>query len=147
LVSKPYPLNRQPGWHRASIGIHSDDGNRYINDSWGGRPFTDPFREGESIGLGIVFSPQPTTTTTKPLQSDREVRSPLPKCKTRIYLTRNGNVTGSWDVDEERDAEKDEGVAGLMGEADLYAAVGTFGDVDVEVRFFAGGEGFVPPPA
>lgn len=80
------------------------------------------------------------------LQSEREVHSQLPKCKTRVYFTRNGTVQGSWPVDEERDAEKDQGVAGLMGETDLYAAVGTCGGVEVEVRFFRGGEGFVAPP-
>lgn len=148
LVSKPYPPHRQPGWHRASIGVHSDDGNRYINDSWGGRAFTSPFRARETVGLGIVFAPTPAATAarTTQTQSDREVRSALPPCKATVYLTRNGAVTGSWDVDEERDAEHDEGVAGLRGEADLYAAVGVFGDVDVEVRFFAQGDGFVPPP-
>ncbi|KAK5945229.1 hypothetical protein PMZ80_002433 [Knufia obscura] len=156
FVSKPYPENRQPGWHRASIGVHSDDGNRYVNDSWGGREFTTPFREGESIGLAIVVSPQEVSDSNdtksnksyvRYLQSDKEVRSTLPKCKTRVYLTRNGTVTGSWEMDEERDAERDEGVAGLQGEVDVYAAVGTFGDVDVEVKIYAQGEGFLAPPA
>ena len=141
LLSLPYPPARQPGWHRASLAIHSDDGNKYVNDSWGGVPFTTPFREGETITLSLVISPErpgnaPNKAST---QSDREVRSPLPRCKTRVYLTRDGEPAGTWDVDEERDAERDEGVAGLSGESDLYAAVGTYGDVDVEVGFYARG--------
>lgn len=78
--------------------------------------------------------------------SDREVRSGLPRCKTKVYFVRDGKVEGGWDVDEERDAERDEGIAGLLGEVDLYAAVGTYGDVEVEVRFFGSGDGFVAPP-
>lgn len=54
-------------------------------------------------------------------------------------------LEGEWNVDEEKDAEMERrygGVEGLRGEADLYAAVGTFGIVEVEVRFFEEGEGF-----
>lgn len=118
-----------------------------MNDPWGGKPFTTSFQVGETLGLALQILPtQPEESSRKPTQSDREVRSTLPKCKTKVYFTRNGVVQGGWDVDEERDAEKDEGVAGLMGEADLYAAVGTYGGVEVEVRFFEAGEGFVAPP-
>lgn len=150
-AAKPYPPHRQPGWHRASVAVHSDDGNRYINDSWGGREFTSPFRAGETIGLAIevlpeAISPKDERKKNAVLQSEREVSSVLPRCKTRSYFKRNGRVEGSWDVNEERDAELDEGVAGLMGETDLYAAVGMFGAVEFEVCFFEGGEGFVPPP-
>lgn len=152
-TAKPYPPGRQPGWHRASLAVHSDDGNRYVNNSWGGQPFTRPVREGETVGLAVRFESMLSAAGSnkekggKLLQSDREVHSMLPKCKTRVYFTRNGAVEGSWAMDEERDAEKDEGIAGLQGECDLYAAVGIFGSAEVEVRFFAHGDGFVAPPA
>ena len=150
FAAKPFPTNRQPGWHRASIGVHSDDGNRYVNDSWGGRPFTSPFRVGETLGLAVVFIPELVAPSSKvrsgTLTSEHEVQSSLPRCKTRCYFTRNGNVEGSWEMDEERDAEKDEGIAGLQGEADIYAAVGMYGLVECEVRFYAQGEGFIAPP-
>lgn len=148
FAAKPYPPARQPGWHRASFAVHSDDGNRYVNDPWGGRPFTSPFVAGETLGIAVQISPEEVMLKpgAKVSQSEREVRSTLPKCKTRVWLVRNGAVSGSWDMDEERDAEKDEGVAGLRGEVDLYAAVGVYGAVDFEIRFFANGDGFVPPP-
>lgn len=148
FAAKPYPPGRQPGWHRASFAVHSDDGNRYVNDSWGGRPFTSPIVAGETVGIAVQISPEEVVAKANPraLQSEREVRSSLPKCKTRVWLVRNGAVSGSWDMDEERDAERDEGVAGLKGEVDLYAAIGVYGAVDFEVRFFAAGDGFVPPP-
>ena len=80
------------------------------------------------------------------LQSEREVTSKLPICRTKAYFVRNGAVVGSWEINEERDAEKDEGVAGLRGEVDLYAAVGVFGDAECEVKFYESGMGFVAPP-
>lgn len=119
-----------------------------MNDPWGGRPFTNPFMPGETLGIAVQISPEDVLAKSgaKVTQSEREVRSTLPRCKTRVWFVRNGTVSGSWDMDEERDAEKDEGVAGLRGEVDLYAAIGVFGAVDFEVRFFANGEGFIPPP-
>lgn len=144
-AAKPYPTWRQPGWHRASVGVHSDDGRRYTNDSWGGRDFVSPFRIGESLGLAIAFYPEAVEVAGGTV-SDSQVRSTLPRCKTKVWFTRNGTVENSWDMDEERDAERDEGTAGLYGDVDLYAAIGTYGDVVLEVRFFPEGQGFVPPP-
>jgi len=120
FAAKPYPPWRLPGWHRASIGVHGDDGRRYVNDSWGGRDFVDGFRPGDVVGLGMRFG-------TESLGADR--------VKTKAFVTRNGRVDGEWDMDEERDAERDEGVEGLMGELDMYAAIGVFGGVEFDVRF------------
>lgn len=85
---------------------------------------------------------------TSATPSQKEVKSSLPRYKTRVFFTRDGTLEGEWDVDEERDAEMEGrygGVEGLRGEVDLYAATGTYGAVEVEVRFFEEGEGFVPP--
>lgn len=32
FCAKPYPSYRLPGWHRASLGVHGDDGRRFVND-------------------------------------------------------------------------------------------------------------------
>ncbi|KAL6253387.1 hypothetical protein RBB50_001111 [Rhinocladiella similis] len=123
-AAKPYPPWRLPGWHRASIGVHGDDGRRFVNDSWGGRDFVEAFRPGETIGVGMRFSTTPAGTGA----GDR--------VKTTAFVTRNGrtNKDWEWEIDEERD-ERDEGVDGLMGEGDLYPAIGVFGGVEFEVRF------------
>lgn len=144
-VSKPYPPNRQPGWHRASTAVHSDDGRRFTNDSWAGRDFVSSFQLNEPIGLAMTFEQVETQRDTTSV-SAHQVRTSLPHCRTKLHFTRNGIIEGSYEIDEERDAERDEGTAGLGGEADMYAAIGVFGEVDVEVRFFGQGEGFVPPP-
>ncbi len=118
FAAKPYPLWRLPGWHRASLAVHGDDGRRYVNDSWGGREFVTAFERRKTVGIGMRFLPQ-----------DRGAD----RCMSKVVFTRNGRVEGGWSVDEERDAERDEGVEGLQGEKDMYAAVGVFGGVECEV--------------
>ncbi|EXJ61610.1 hypothetical protein A1O7_02038 [Cladophialophora yegresii CBS 114405] len=120
-AARPYPPWRLPGWHRASLGVHGDDGRRFVNDPWGGRDFVAAFRGNETIGIGMEFKAQEV--------AGRRV-------KTRVFVTRDGRADDrwGWEIDEERD-ERDEGVDGLMGEGDLYAAIGVFGEVEFEVTF------------
>jgi hypothetical protein len=54
--AKPYPSWRLPGWERASLGVHGDDGRRFVNDTWGGKDFTTKFVEGGTVGIGMEFS-------------------------------------------------------------------------------------------
>jgi SPRY domain len=121
--AKPYPSWRQPGWHRASLGIHGDDGRRFVNDSWGGVDFVQKFNEGDVVGVGMNFQ----------LPDVGDVLGPGGKVITEAFFTRNGVWEGGWVIDEERDAERDEGVEGLQGELDMYAAVGVFGGVEFEI--------------
>ncbi|OKL58705.1 hypothetical protein UA08_06249 [Talaromyces atroroseus] len=118
FVAQPYPSWRSPGWDRASVGVFSDDGCRFVNDSFGGKSFTEPFREGETVGLGMTFF----------------VASPGCNSRVRVFFTRNGFEAGSWDLHEQLDSEAG-GVQGLEGDFDLYAAVGIFGGVEFEARF------------
>lgn len=53
--AKPYPGWRLPGWERASLGVHGDDGRRFVNDTWGGKDFTTGFAPGETVGIGMVL--------------------------------------------------------------------------------------------
>ena len=123
-AAQPYPPWRLPGWHRASLAVHGDDGRRYVNDSWGGRDFVGAFEVGDVVGIGMTYCVEENSGGGGG------------KCKTKVWFTRNGkDEGGAWDVDEERDAERDEGVEGLQGETDMYPAVGVFGGVEVEVRF------------
>ncbi|KAI1815585.1 hypothetical protein GGS20DRAFT_543089 [Poronia punctata] len=115
----PYPAFRLPGWNRASLGVHGDDGNRYVNDDMGGMSFTSPFRAGETVGIGMEFARAGDRITVA------------------VFFTRDGVKTGGWDLHEVRDAEYGgvEGIQGLEGYHDLYAAVGFFKPVDFDVVF------------
>ncbi|PLB33602.1 SSH4 family protein [Aspergillus candidus] len=129
FLARPYPTWRSPGWERGSLGVFSDDGCRFVNDSWGGREFTREFAIGETIGLGMTFSPP-----DPPEYSSLPVESTTNKLKTQVFLTRNGQKSGGWDLYEEVDQESG-GITGLEGDFDLYGAIGLFGGVDFEVSF------------
>lgn len=55
-----------------------------------------------------------------------------------VFFTRDGRKDGSWNLHEEGDAEEDLPVTGLEGFNDLYAAVGTFENVEFEIVFNRG---------
>ncbi|CAG8947338.1 unnamed protein product [Penicillium salamii] len=116
FVAQPYPSWRSPGWERGGLGVFSDDGCRFVNDSFGGRDFTSEIRVGETVGIGMSFAGKEK------------------KGKVNIFFTRNGRHAGGWDLHEEVDAESG-GVEGLEGDYDLYGAIGLFGGVDFESCF------------
>ncbi|OTB19305.1 hypothetical protein K445DRAFT_314186 [Daldinia sp. EC12] len=120
FVAPPYPAFRLPGWHRGSLGVHGDDGHRYVNDRWGGKAFTSPFRRGETLGLGMDFYPRDGRISVE------------------VFLTRDGVERGRWNLHEETDREQDLPVTGLEGYHDLCAAVGAFDKVTFEVIFAPG---------
>jgi hypothetical protein len=125
FLAQPYPTWRSPGWERASVGVFSDDGGRFVNDPAGGKPFTEPFNVGDTLGLGMTFRLPDENTQYQAV-------APTPKAK--VFFTRNGRESGGWDLDEEMDAEAG-GIQGLEGDFDLYGAIGVFGGVEFEACF------------
>lgn len=120
FVAPPYPAFRLPGWERASLGVHGDDGRRYVDNNRGGKDFTTAFANGEVVGIGMTFSAP---------------RYQGQKGSVECFFTRQGTKAGSWDLYEERDQDDDGSTRGLEGECDLLAAVGMFGAVEFEIRF------------
>jgi hypothetical protein len=131
FVGLPYPPFRLPGWERGSLGVHGDDGHRYVNDKWGGRDFTRPFKRGETVGIGMIFS-RKSSGEELPAYGDQNGAG---RIEVEVFFTRNGKREGGWDIHEELDAREDLPITGLEGAHDLYAAVGTFDAVDFEVKF------------
>jgi hypothetical protein len=125
FAAQPYPSWRSPGWERGSLGVCSDDGCRFVNDSFGGRDFITPFNVGETVGIGMVF------TLPDKISADSKDRR---RCKVKVFFTRDGRRVGNWDLHEEVDAESGS-VEGLEGDYDLYGAIGLFGGVDFKACF------------
>lgn len=122
FLAPPYPSWRQPGWHRGSLGVHSDDGRRYVDDPYGGQDFTRAFKKGGVVGIGMAFSPP-------------QYSAPGARNKVEVFFTRNGKRDGGWDLHEEKDQAQDGGnTFGLEGGHDLLAAVGVFGAVEFEIK-------------
>lgn len=124
----PYPTWRLPGWERGSLAVHGDDGRRYVNDNRGGKDFTSAFQVGDTVGLGMSFSfpespPEYSVSTQSNVAAEAEV-----------FFTKNGRLEGGWNVMEQLDAD-DLGIHGLDGTFDLYAACGSFGQVEFDCVF------------
>ncbi|CAF9932726.1 MAG: hypothetical protein GOMPHAMPRED_006650 [Gomphillus americanus] len=126
----PYPTWRMPGWQRGSFAVHSDDGSRFTSHDGGGFDFTTPIKTGEVIGLGVCFS-------TPEFRSDNLGKSGAQPLKGEVFFTRNGRPSGGWDIQEGLDNNEGWRADFLDGKWDLYAAIGTYGDVQVSVSFGA----------
>ncbi|CAA9967049.1 spla ryanodine receptor subgroup [Pyrenophora teres f. maculata] len=128
FVAPPYPTFRLPGWERASLGVHGDDGRKYVNDAWGGNDFTTAFKPGETVGIGITFS-----IPRNPPSYEQSQQGGM--LDIDVFFTRNGVKEGGWDGNEELDTRSVGGNTGLRGECDLFPAIGVFGGVEFDVFF------------
>jgi hypothetical protein len=137
FAAPPYPTFRLPGWHRGCLAVHGDDGSKYINDRWGGKDFTQPFKAGETLGIGITFTARDLNAPPAYDSGSAQTEATTP-INVDVFLTRDGRKAGSWNLHEEGDAEEDLPVTGLEGLNDLYAAVGTFENVEFEIVFNEG---------
>ncbi|KAI1641337.1 SPRY domain-containing protein [Biscogniauxia mediterranea] len=126
----PYPGFRLPGWHRGSLAVHGDDGNKYVNMIDGGEALTAPFRPGETVGLGMRLAPPGGNGGNSGGNGNGNNGIGV-----EVFLTRDGRVDARWDLHEERDTESATPVTGLEGFHDLCAAVGVFGRTAFEVVF------------
>lgn len=118
-----------PGWERGSLAVHGDDGHRYVSNTDGGVEFTAPFRDGETIGLGITYSLPGKSATASMPQGDGTFLNG------EVFFTRNGRRDGGWNIHEEFDNSNEFGVLGIDGKHDLFGAIGTFGQVAFNVFF------------
>lgn len=136
FAALPYPPFRMPGWHRGSLAVHGDDGNRFVNDSHGGKAFLEePFAPGETVGIGMRFScssPAPSNSSGLP-PSYSATGAAGRRIEAEVFFTRDGQVVDGWDVHEELDAKTDLPITGLEGYHDLAIAVGTYKNVAVDI--------------
>ena len=128
FVAPPYPTFRLPGWERASLAVHGDDGRKYVNDAWGGIDFTNAFKPGDTVGIGIAFSVPKNPPSYEQAQQGKML-------DIEVFFTRNGVKEGGWDGNEELDERCEGGNVGLKGECDLFPAIGVFGGVGFDVFF------------
>lgn len=115
--------------------MHGDDGSKFINDRWGGKAFTAPFKPGETLGIGMTLTPG--DPNAPPAYEKARVGAGTPM-QVEIFFTREGRRNGGWNLHEEVDGDEEKPVFGLEGLNDLYAAVGVFEKVEFEIIFKPG---------
>jgi hypothetical protein len=113
--------------------VHGDDGRRYTNDSYGGRDFVQPFRNGDTVGIGMRWEKAQLTGAGDQKTTQAHQAPP----KVWVWFTRNGKEEGGWWLDEQRDAEEEnDPLPGLDGCCDVYAAIGVWGGgVQAQAKF------------
>lgn len=124
--------SRMPGFERGSIGIHCRDGSLYVNNNLLENAATAVFEPGQQVGIGMTFSKsdcnaqlvddaQPSTASSSSINVE-------------VFLSRDEKKVGSWNLGELRQLG---GLPfeGLEGTHDLYAAVGTSREVNVDILF------------
>jgi hypothetical protein len=130
-------VSRMPGFECGSIGIQCRDGHLYVGNSLLKNTRTVVFEPGDQLGFGITFSESRKNT------QQNMVSTPSPSVDTEIFVSRDGSLIGKWNLQDL--AGQSDSLYGFEGEHDLYAAVGTSREVNVDILFEEKDWKFTPP--
>ena len=125
--------SRMPGFERWSIGIHNRDGRLYLNNNAVENIAMGAFEPGQRLGIGMTFSvnnraSRQTDDTQVPTESS-------PSTDVELFLSRYGERVGSWNLRDQLRQLEELSLEGLEGTYDLYAAVGTLEEVNIDILF------------
>jgi hypothetical protein len=118
-----------PGLERGSIGVNFRDGGLYVNRQLLAKGICKPV---EQVGIGMTFSK--SDVNVKEVDDVQSSAVSSPSISVEVFLARDGKKAGSWNLGELRDAGS-LAFEGLEGNHDLYAAVGTLKEVNVDILF------------
>lgn len=118
-----------PRFEHGSIGINYRDGGLYVNKKL---IATMVFKPGQQVGIGMTFSKSDYNAQQVAVASPSTASSS--SINAEVFLTRDEKKVGCWNLGELR-GEGGLPFDGLEGNHDLYAAVGTFKEVNVDVLF------------
>lgn len=122
---------KMPGLERWSIGVQCFDGRLYLNGSVADTIMTRGFKPGQRIGIGLTFA----VDDHDGRQTQDNVGTGVTSSSTivEVFVTSDGETIWSREMHEL--LKRHEGLSdqGLEGRHDLYAAVGTNGEANVDV--------------
>jgi hypothetical protein len=121
-----------PGFERGSVGVHCRDGGLYVNNALLKNAAAAVFEPGQQVGIGMTFSKSDCDAQqVDDAQSSTACSSSI--C-VEVFLSRDGKKVGNWNLDE---LSQSGGLPfeGLEGAHDLYGAVGTWREVNVDILF------------
>jgi len=118
---------RMPGSERGSVGIKCCEGRVSVNGDLVEDVGIGEFEPGQRVGIGQTFS-----------VSDVAAEAPVASSSSmavELFLTRNGRDIGRWNLRDGLRELEDLSLEGLEGAHDLYPAIGTSGEVNVDILF------------
>jgi len=118
-----------PGLECGTIGVHARDGGLYLNNKRLESGSKGSFEPGQQLGIGMTFSRRDRTPVRADDVPETSPHSPI---QVEVFVSRDGRKVATWDLgDQSRAMLRD----GFEGNHDIYAAVGTRGEVNVDVLF------------
>jgi len=122
---------KMPGHERWSIGVQCFDGRLYLNGSFADTIVTRGFKPGQRIGIGLTFA----VSDHGGRQTQDNVGTGVTSSSivVEVFVTSDGETIWSQEMHELLKRHEELSDRGLEGRYDLYAAVGTMGEANVNV--------------
>lgn len=122
---------KMPGHERWSIGIQCFDGRLYVNESLVDSIRTGGFEPGQRLGIGLTFAVgDPADRQT---EGSCGSSGALSSIVVEAFVTRDGERIRSWKMHDLLERFEELSFECLEGRYDLYAAVGTIGEANVDI--------------
>lgn len=118
---------KMPGFERGSIGINARDGVLYLNNQSLESGSKGSFEPGDHLGIGMTFSMRYRQA------NDAQAADALSHIGVEVFVSRDGRRVATLDLGDQSNGPLDLFREGFGGIHDIYAAVGTRGEVDVDV--------------
>ena len=93
---------------------------------------TGAFEPGQRLGIGLNYA----ISNCIQQSEDNRVSTDSPSSiDIEVFITRDGKKIGGWKLCDQLKESEGLSFEGLEGRHDLYAAVGTFGEANVDILF------------
>ena len=122
-----------PGVERGGIGIHCYKGMLYINGKPAENLGTAGFDTAQRVGIGLTMSRR--DSRSQQVDDAQATSTPSSSINVEVFLSRDGEGVGAWSINNLSTQSDSILLEGLNGSHDLYAAVGTKREVNVDIFF------------
>jgi len=123
-------VSKMPGCERWSIGIQCSEGQLFVNGDGVDSAQTGAFGPGQQLGIGLTYAVSNSVRQTE--DSGVSIASPT-SINVEVFVTRDGKKIGNWNLCDQLRGPGGLSFEGLEGQHDLYAAVGTVGEANIDI--------------
>ena len=125
-------VSKMPGCERWSLGVQCSEGRLFVNGNAVENVHTGGFEPGQQLGIGLKYA---VSNQVQQTEDSRVSVAPPSSIDGEVFITRDGKKIGSWRLCELLRDSGNLSFEGLEGQHDLYAAVGTSGEANVDILF------------